>query len=674
MKAKNDSKEELIDEIQELRSKLSQAENQQKELREELEDQQFQLTERKKELAGIYQIARLTNHPDNSTDYVLKQSIRVLTQSYLYPTICCGRITCGKKVYTTDNYKPTNWKQSVHAQVDAICEALKIEIYYLMEMPALEEGPFLKEERNMLETVANELAVYINRKQAEEETRQNEQKFKSLFNSMLDAIFIHDPEGNMLEVNHEATRRLNYSKEELLQMTPIDIDTPENASKAPDIFNRVMKEKHFRGETVHITRDNQKIPTEINANRITFKGRPAILTVARDITRRKQYEKELLEAKEKAEESASLKSAFLANLSHEIRTPLNAILGFADLLKETSPDEAKRHEFITSIRQSGDKLLSILNDILDVSYIEANQIQINSQPFSLNGLIDELAEQARYKMEKAQKNLQLKIRKPLPDQNDWIRLDHQKMHQIFTKLIDNAIKFTHSGYIEMGYEADSRGNLDFYIRDTGIGVPRDSRELIFERFRQLDHGITRQYEGLGLGLSIARGLVRSMGGSIKFHSSQNNGSTVVFKIPRQSPKDQQSTGQTTPSLPSDWSGKTILIAEDDATNYFLLNEFIKGTHARIKHAENGAQAVEAVKNAEAIDLILMDIKMPVLDGVAALKQIKQFNPQIPVIAITAYAYEHNKQQFLEEGFDGYISKPVKQDEFIQMVESKLIKR
>jgi len=660
------SKAELQSEINKLQSRLKAAKEKQNQLEQALADKDFQLKERNKELGGLYQITELINDPDNSPDFVLQEAINMLSASYLYPEFTCGRILYGEKKYVTDSFKETEWKHNFQVDLTKDKGKLTVEIYYLKELPTMDDGPFLKEEKELLETVARELATYLNRKEAEKETIQNAQQLETIFNSLQDAIFIHDYNGNMLEVNKMACDKLKYSKDELLRMTPMDIDEPEYASKAITLFNKIRENENFRGETVHVTKTGEKIPAEINAINIVYKGKPAILTIARDITERKNYEKNLLSAKEKAEESTKLKSAFLANLSHEIRTPLNAILGFSDLLNNDDLERNKKQEFVEMIKNSGQKLLSIMDDILDMSFIESNQLQIEEQNFSLNKLIDELTSEINYKIENGGKIITCNAYKPFANGNDFIVSDYEKIKQIYTILLDNALKFTDEGTIEVGYKGNSEESFEFYVTDTGNGIPYESKDLVFERFRQLDQSITRKYEGLGLGLSIASGLARQLGGFIDFDSEINKGTTFTFTIPVKFEKQEFS--EEDQSVPvNDFSGKTILVAEDDMMNFLLVKEFLLETNANVQHAEDGQKAVELCEELNNVDLVIMDIKMPVLDGVEALKRIKKINHEIPIIAFTAHAYEKDKQKLLDKGFDEYISKPVKQEELLNLM-------
>ena len=670
MGIKAENREKLTRQIDELQSELEKQKEQISQLEEELEGKKFNLHERTKELAGIYNITQLINDPENSTDHILNQSIEILCASYLYPEVCCGRILYDGRLFATDNFQKTKWKQATSSKLSRHKGQLHIEIYYIQEMPDRDEGPFLREEKNLLITVANELAVCLDRKKAERETLEKAQRFRSLFDSVQDGIFIHDLEGNMLEVNREACRRLNYSREELLGMTPMDIDDSIYSDRVPEILEQIKNEGHYKGETVHLTKGKEKIPTELNANLINFDGKKAVITVARDITERKNHEKDLVNAKEKAEESARLKSSFLANLSHEIRTPLNAILGFADLLNATNTHEGKKQEYVGTIKESGNKLLTIINDILDISMIESNQVQMDHQAFGLNNLMNEVGAHVEEKIQFFQKEIELKIEKHLENGNDLAYSDPQKIHHVFSKLADNAIKFTPEGTIKIGYTVDD-DFIRFYVSDTGIGVPEESRYMIFQRFRQLESGMTRRFEGLGLGLSIAKGLVNRMGGQIDFQSVLYQGSTITFSIPYKRHEEDVSTGKEVNDICTDISQKTVVVAEDDPTNYYLIREYLADTSADIRHAGDGRQVVEMCRQQEEIDLILMDIKMPVMDGITALQEIKKLRSDIPVVALTAYAYENDKNNLLEKGFNSYLSKPVDQDQLLKKVKKIL---
>ena len=625
----------------------------------------FRLKDQNKALQGLYEIAALMNDHHMSMENVLQGVLDMLKHACSSPGSTSIRVVLNHQEFTTEAFNTSEWEQS--ATVNLEQDRGNITIQMFRESESFSEEPFTETEKLLLETVASECAVYINKKMAEADAEQQHHPLDSFLNTLQDAIFIHDGEGNILEVNQEACNRLNYTRDELLTMKFMDFVEFKEPPVAKDIFRGIHERGRYKGETDYFTKEKKRVPAEITASSIMYFGQRCVIIVARDITQRKAYEKDLLIVKNKAEESARLKSAFLANLSHEIRTPLNAIMGFSDLLNMENLNESKKKEFIGTIQESGNKLLAIINDILDVSFIESRQIQVDMQYFSLNSLIQEMEALAKTKIHYAGKNINVRSYRDIPDGKDDMVSDPHRIQQVFSKLVDNAVKFTQGGNIEVGYQWIAEQKIAFYVGDTGIGVPDDAKEIVFERFRQLDPGTQRKYNGLGLGLSIAEGLVRQLGGDIVFKSKLNEGSKVIFTLPFEFGGNISADEGEAVISSLDMADKKILIAEDDIGNFLLVKEFLIETHAQIEHAENGSKALELLNDSENMDLILMDIKMPVMDGMAALEKIKQRYPAIPVIALTAYAYENDKKRFLEKGFDGYISKPVDRKELIQLI-------
>ena len=617
---------------------------------------------------GLYEITALLHHSQRSLENVLQEAVNLLKGACSCPRTTSIKMMLNHQEFVTEAFATSAWEQSITVDLDR--NRGKLTLYMFRNSPASDKA-FTEAERILLETVAREIAAYVNKNMAEADAKQQHHQLEAFLNTLQDAIFIHDREGNIREVNQEACTRLDYRKEELLTMKLKDIIEFHEPLSTGDIDKDIHEMGQYKGETDLFTKEKKRIPAEINANSILYHGQPCVLIVARDITKRKAYEKDLLVAKNKAEESARLKSAFLANLSHEIRTPLNAIMGFSDLLNMENLNESKKNEFIGTIQESGNKLLSIINDILDVSFIESRQIQVEMQYLSLNSLIQEMEALAKTRIQYAGKNINVRSYRDIPDGKDDMVSDPHRIQQVFSKLIDNAVKFTQSGNIELGYQWIAEHKIAFYVSDTGIGVPDDAQKLVFERFRQLDQGTRRKYNGLGLGLSIAKGLVRQLGGDIVFKSKLNEGSKVIFTLPFESGGNISAEEEGVHISSLDMADKKILIAEDDIGNFLLVKEFLIETHAQIEHAANGSNALEILKDSAHMDLILMDIKMPVMDGMAALEKIKQRYPTIPVIALTAYAYENDKKRFLEKGFDGYISKPVDRKELIQLIKSHI---
>ncbi|MBI5218921.1 MAG: response regulator [Bacteroidia bacterium] len=370
---------------------------------------------------------------------------------------------------------------------------------------------------------------------------------------------------------------------------------------------------------------------------------------------------EIVRSKERALESDSLKTAFLANMSHEIRTPMNAILGFTELLKDEGLSAYKRNEFIDIISKRGKDLLNIINDIIDISKIEAGQIKINNIECSLNAIVLELYSIFESDITfKEKKDVSLRARTSLSHKESFVFMDDFRLKQIFTNLIGNAVKFTEKGFIEFGYTLEN-DMLCFYVEDTGIGISKEKQAIIFDRFRQADDSTTKHYGGTGLGLAISESLVKLMGGYMMLESETGAGSKFSFYLPyRPLSVSSKNTGEEKQDIPKepDWKNKTILIVEDDHVNFQYLKVLLKKTNAQILRAENGQEAIDLCQKNKHINIVLMDIQMPVMNGFEATKIIKGFRKDLPVIAQTAYAMAEDKEKCVAAGCDEYLSKPI----------------
>ena len=393
----------------------------------------------------------------------------------------------------------------------------------------------------------------------------------------------------------------------------------------------------------------------------------------------RKINQELQKAKEHAEESDHLKTAFLANMSHEIRTPMNSILGFSDLLKESKLTIEKQHQYIDVIENSGKRMLNIINDIITISEIETGIIEINNSEFNINEQIESIY--ALFKKEIAQKGIDFSYKNALADNEAMIRTDGEKLYAILLNLVKNAIKFTNHGAIEFGYKLmkDSESvELEFFVKDTGGGICEEKMELIFERFRQGSELLTRNYEGAGLGLSISKAFVEMLGGKIWVESEEENlhngkkGSTIFyFTIPYHiKPNKKTDMSHVTSETGKLHQAKSlkILIVEDDVVSESMLEIMIEDYCKAPLIAKNGIEAVQFCKDNPDIDFVLMDIKMPDLDGYEATKQIRSFNKDLIIFAQTAYALPGDREKAIAAGCNDYISKPYSQAELTGLIE------
>lgn len=389
-----------------------------------------------------------------------------------------------------------------------------------------------------------------------------------------------------------------------------------------------------------------------------------IVLMHENVTSRIKAEEELIVQKERAEESDRLKSAFLANMSHEIRTPMNGILGFAELLKNPQLSGDEQQVFISVIEKSGERMLNIINDLINISKVESGQMEVSMLETNINEQLDFLYN--FFKLEALQKGIELIQKSPLPSNKAIIYTDREKLYAILTNLIKNAIKFTKDGFVEFGYVL-KENMLEFYVKDSGIGISKEKQSSVFERFIQADVSLSRGYEGAGLGLSISKAYVELLGGSIWLESEEGIGSKFYFSFPVNTDVNEKiSHNIPTAGIQEVFRQITILLAEDDEITLLYYSQILKNSKYKLLIANNGKEAVEMCENNSDIDLVLMDIKMPVMDGFTAAKLIREFRPNLTIIAQTAFALETEKQKYGHH-FNDYITKPINFEELIQKI-------
>jgi len=459
-----------------------------------------------------------------------------------------------------------------------------------------------------------------------------------------------------------------------------------NTGKGEQIINDIVK-------TVNYVRqfDDNKIDAIIRnnesySNKVVFLNYTAtafaavvilfsIFTLYRYINKRIWVEQELIIAHQKAQQSALIKEQFMANMSHEIRTPMNAILGFTNLLQKETLNE-RSQEFVNSIQSSGESLLAIINDILDFSKIEAGMMRIESNPFSLRGLLHSVETMFGTRIKSKNLRLTVDVEKSIPDvlQGDAVRLT-----QIMVNLVNNSIKFTKSGGIEISVTANKEKedmiNLCFSVKDTGIGIPPNKIDSIFDRFQQADEDITRKYGGTGLGLSIVKQLVELQNGTIKVNSAQGIGTEFVFTIPyiisAELAENSSLKIVAADEIKLDQNNIKILVAEDNAMNQNLMKHLLAGWNLDFDVVNNGREAIEAIERKN-YQLVLMDIQMPQMDGYTATMKIRnELKSNIPIIAMTAHAMAGEREKCLSYGMNEYLAKPIRENDLFKIINNLL---
>lgn len=529
--------------------------------------------------------------------------------------------------------------------------------------------PIFKSIRN------NQQELDIKNKQlqaSKEKAEQSEAFIENLFDNIPSMVFIKDAKDlKLIRVNKAAEALLGYARHELIGRNDYDVFPEDQAnffsSKDRSVFESdgiVVVE-----EEVIDTKNGPKILyTKKIAVRDSNGNSKFLIGISEDITEKRANEQALLKAKEHAEESDRLKSAFLQNMSHEIRTPLNAICGFSEKINSPNLTPEKRKQYSKFIVDNSFQLLSIVNNVLTISSLDTGQERVFRSEVNVNTLMHELESSHSLRL-KLRDDVQLRVGKWLPMDSAIVETDKAKLHQILSNLIGNAIKFTQKGVVEFGcvLQADT---IEFYVSDSGIGIEEGKQHRIFKRFAQADLTIQHSYGGTGLGLPICKGLVELLGGKIWLESKVGIGSTFYFTIPNQKLALAHEQEVVVEKAKCSLEGYIILVAEDEEFNLVYLRELLSEKRCKVITVTNGRQAVDICRENESIDLVLMDIRMPVMDGLTAAKLIKGIRPKLPIVAQTAYALEHEVAIY-SKAFDSYLVKPIKVVQVLDVL-SKLL--
>ena len=508
-------------------------------------------------------------------------------------------------------------------------------------------------------------------KAAESEIKESEEKVQAIGNAALDAVIIIDQNGNIVYWNPAAEKIFGHKEQDVLGKNVHQLIMPEKYRIQIEASwtNFISKnQENIIGKVIEmegIHANGSIFPVEVALSQVSGKNNNWLLAYIRDITERKNAQLELIAAKEKAEESNRLKSHFLTNMSHEIRTPMNGILGFLSLLQDIDLSHETRDKYINIINKSGERLLSTINDIIEMSKIESGHLHTEIEDVNILLIMNDLID--FFQPEIYEKGLKLKTKLLIEKDHLFIKTDKHKLEGILTNLIKNAIKFTSNGYIEIGNYVE-KDSMIFYVKDTGIGISKENTEQIFDRFVQADTSLTRNYEGSGLGLAIAKAYIDSLNGQIWVESDKGVGSTFFVSLPYQSILHKEDYFYDKRSLiPNLKSGLNILIAEDDETSFLYLMTILKGITKKVYRAETGEESIKILQEHPEIDLILMDIKMPGMNGLDATKKIRAFHQNIIIIVQSAFAMSEDSQLAIESGCNEYIPKPINKELLIALI-------
>ena len=501
--------------------------------------------------------------------------------------------------------------------------------------------------------------------EAKKKLIESEKQYRSLIRDNLSIMMVFDPNtGKIIEVNNACYTFYGYTNDKMLSMSVYDINTSNNEEIYVEIQNALSNRKNYF-VFKHKLASGKICDVEVYSGKIKYNNKEVLLSVIHDITEKVKTSKELIIAKERAEESDKLKTAFLANMSHEIRTPMNAILGFSQLLKLPELKSDEKNSYVDTIHNSGTQLLRLIDDIISISQIEAGIIDINRNNTSIDSILKTIFNLFSITAEK--KGLSFSYNNKLPDEYQTVSTDSRRIQQVLINLISNAFKFTSEGSIKFGCFLNDN-NIEFFVSDTGIGISKADEKFIFDRFTQVDHGKDVLYGGTGIGLSISKAIVEKLKGKIWIASKKTKGSEFRFTIPaNKQTKQLKFTDVNKNDIELDLNGKTILIAEDETFNFEFLNIILTTAGAKIIQAINGKEVIDIIKKENNIDLILMDVKMPVLNGLEATRQIRKNNNNIPIIAQTAYALVGDKDKIIKAGCDDYISKPIQKNKLFEVI-------
>jgi len=496
--------------------------------------------------------------------------------------------------------------------------------------------------------------------------------YNILVRSNDDAIIFYDKNWNIITANPAFFSMTGYARDSYLSTKPVIVYHPDDNTfpqerdevlKKEGYFEKDIRIRHKTGQFISLSTKSFSVKDD--------KGDTSgFIIIARDVTSVKTMQEELIRARDEAEKSNRLKSSFLANISHEIRTPLNAVIGFSNLLLSNDISAEAKEEYIDHINRNSEKLLQIIGDIIDLSRLESSQIEITYEETSLNEIIGEIMAEVRKSLSRNEKPIVLNVRCQPAAGTDLIFTDRIWLKRVINHLMDNAVKFTLEGSIEFSYLVEN-ANIIFRIKDTGIGIDRANLNRIFEEFNQEKDGHRRPFEGLGVGLTLAKEVIERMGGKIFVESEKGVGSEFSFTIPYRpagraglKTRFHEQVGS-----PVNWTSKKCLLVDDNKDVLLYLNRILLDTGVGILTARSGPEALDIIRRIPDIDVILLDMQMPGMNGIEATREIRKIRKNLPIIAQTAFIFEDDRDIIIEAGCDACLIKPIRKEHLLSAMAS-----